>query len=220
MPSAVLRRIGLPAAFFLLAAAPIAHAQTFFPNDAIIATPLNGEAYVGYANGNDANNKKNSTSPAVSLTGGGSVTTLYAYNSSNVTISGGSASAGLRAVDNSVVTINSGDVRANMLAFNSSTFNINGGSIGGTLSALDSSTFNLFGMGLSDILVDPNSAGVYSKYTLFGALSDGSSINGKTILVQNGTGARFTLNNVPEPGSMALLVGLTGVGLLGCKRRK
>lgn len=57
-------------------------------------------------------------------------------------------------------------------------------------------TLNLYGVGLSKMLVDARAfQGDYSKYTLSGTLSDGSSVNGKTLLVYNKYHAKINLIN-------------------------
>ncbi len=187
----------------LVTLAPAAHAQSnFFPNNTTLnaSNPVTGDAIIGYANQTNNNNRTNPTSPTVNLVRGGSVSgLLIVNNSSTVNVSGGSVGNILSALNNSVV-------------------NLSGGSIA-NFEANQSGTLNIFGMGLTTILVNSNNSG-RSQYSPSGTLSDSTVLVNKTLYVQNGTGAKFTLNNtpgvVPEPGSVALLVGLTTVcaGLL------
>ena len=152
---------------------------------------------------------------------GGSIFTLSAYNRATVNVSGGAISGGLDAANNSTVNVSGGAIIDGLSGLDSSIVNIRGGNFGLNLFVLDNSTFNIFGAGLTASLTDAN-FGPYSAYALSGTLTDGTVIN-QQLLVQNGTGARFFLNPsaVPEPGSVALLVGMTTVGAgIFRKRRK
>ena len=179
-----------------------AHAQNnFFPTNATLdsSNKVTGDAFVGYDAG-----FVNATSPTVNL------------------VSGGSVSGYLDADNSSIVNMSSGSVGSSLVAFDSSTINLSGGSVGNTLQAGNSGTINLFGTGQTTTLVNANNSG-YSQYSLSGTLSDGTVLVNKTLYVQNGTGARFTLNNaaaVPEPGSVALLPGLTTVGANLLRKRR
>ena len=217
--------------FTLLGVAPIAHAQTtYFPNDTTISGAVPSFAIIGFANQSDYNLRTNPTSPTVSLINSGSVReSLLAYNSSTVNVSGGSVRYGLVAYNSSTVNLSGGSVRVSLYAYNSSTVNLSGGSVGLNLGALGSGVLNIFGHNLVAPLMDPNYTFLgtnYSLYYLSGTLLDGTVLTNKNLYIQNGTGAGFTLTNlgnnaVPEPGSLALLVGGVGVlPLLALRRRR
>ncbi len=191
-------------AFAVIGTAPMAQAQTytFFPNDATINYAVPGYGIVGYANQGDYFNGTNPTSPTVNLITGGSVSYLYAYTSSTVNMSGGS-------------------VGVFLYAFNSSTVNLSGGSVVRDVIAYDSSLLNIFGTGLTASLIDSGAlGGGYSRYFLSGTLLDGTVLTNQNLYIQNGTGARFTLTNVPAPGS--LVTALMGIvpGVFVLRRRK
>ena len=226
----ITQRLAALSTFTLLGVAPIAHAQTtYFPNDYTISDAVPGAAVVGFANQNDLHNRTNPTSPTVSLINGGSVLYLLAYNSSTVNVSGGSVGGDLYAFDSSTVNVSGGSINGALDASNSSTVNLSGGSGGRSLFAQDSSVLNIFGHNLVAPLMDPNYilfGTSYSRYYLSGTLLDGTVLTNKALVTQNGTGAGFTLTNldnnaVPEPGSLALLVGGVGVlPLLALRRRR
>ncbi len=167
---------------------------------------------------------------------GGSVGGLDTHNSSTVNISGGSVggldtegsetiniSGGvvrlLYTLQSSTVNLSGGSILGSVDATDLNTINISGGSIGGSLFAFRSSVFNFYGSGLTAPLVDPN-YGSFSRYSLSGTLLDGTVLTDKNLFISNNGGsAHFTLNNVPEPGALALLMGIVpGVMLL--RRRK
>ena len=195
------------AAITLISVAPIAYAQyTFFPNDATINYAINTYSnYVGYANISDitATPRKNPTSPTINFVTGGSIGGfLDAYNSSTVNVSGGSI----------------GSIGSDLHAYDSSTVNVSGGSISGDLWVNGAAVLNIFGRGLVAPFVYPG--GSHSVYSLSGTLLDGTIVTNKYLYIQNGSSARFTLNNVPAPGS--LVTALIGVvpGVLMLRRRR
>lgn len=172
---------------------------------------------------------------------GGSAFSLTAVDNATIVVSGGGITSGLRAGGNSMVTVSGGNIAEGFTADGSSTLNltggsifndlyssgsgklnISGGSIHGNLHTANSSALNLYGM-VTATLTNPNNNS-NSQYTLSGTLSDGNSVNGVLLFIQNGSSARVAINGfaVPEPGSTALLIsmGLTGAGLLARKRRK
>lgn len=221
------RHAALSAALFLLGLTRVARAQdAYYTKNAVIKSSVDRCVFVGFATYGDIN-KKNPTSPTVSLVNGGSIlSNFFAYNSSKVTISGGtvfgslyawhnsrftlsggSISGDLNAYTASTITISGGNTQGNLEALDSSIVNLRGGSIAGYLHVTDSSTLNLFGLGLSKTLVNPNAAlsgapGRYVQYTLSGKLSDGTSINGKALYMQKDSKVKLTFNNTaasPRP---------------------
>ena len=226
------------AALGLFAFTPAANAQVFISADTTINYTINDDVVVGHDSGG------NSYNPTVGLVSGGSVSgLLFVFNSSVINLSGGATSDNLNTYDSSTINLSGssigyylnannsstvnfsgGSLGANLSAYDSSTINLSGGSIGGDLYASDASAFSITGSGLTDTLVDADVFG-YSQYVLDGTLADGTALNGKSLFVQNGTGAAFTFNSVgpsavPEPGSMALFVGLAGAGGLMLRKRR
>ncbi len=167
-------------------------------------------AFSGYDGSSFTDNQGHPYNPTVNLVSGGSIGSyLDAYNSSTVNISGGSIGSYLLAVDTSTVTISGG------------TF----GKANGVVNFFDATNgaFTLIGSNLTatSLGADKNQGG--TNYALSGTLQGGTNLLGYVINVN--VGARmFTLQNtpaaVPEPGSVALFVGLgvTGAGLLARRR--
>jgi len=221
MNHVTVRLPGLIAAVLLSGVHQTARAQdAYFGSNATIDYAVNGDTYVGYASQSDRDNGINPTSPTVSLVSGGSLGgLLIAQNSSTVDMSGGEIGDILEAADSSHVNMSGGRIVGFLLAANTSVVDISSGSVRGNLAAWNSGTINFFGTGLSDTLLNANYFG-FSEYTLSGRLRDGTIIDSKNLYIQN-TGAQFTLNNsaVPEPGSIALFVGLAGTVLLVRKRQ-
>ena len=121
-------------------------------------------------------------------------------DSSTINVTGGSIADGLYASDSSTVNLRGGSVAAGLLAEKRGVFNISGGQLGKKIIADDNSALNFLGVGLSKTLTDAaTSLGgkSYSLYTLSGKLRDGTSVNGKLVLVQNKSGAKITLTNAP-----------------------
>ena len=207
--------------FALLAAAPLAaNSQTFFSNNGTINYAVNGDAAIGYANDIDFINQTNGYSPIINFVTGGSADGLYAYNNSVVNLRGGSIGA-LYAYNSSIINMSGGNI-VGLFASDSSTVNLSGGNISSSLFTGNHSTLNIYGTGLTALLVNPT-YGPYSQYFLSGTLQDGILLNNRPFYVQNNSGASFHLFNtaaVPEPGAIALVVGvmLAGAGLL--RRRK
>jgi len=218
----MLRRFFVPlVALALMGVAPFAHAQSaFFPNNATINYAIPQNAVVGYANQNDYSNGTNPTSPIIYLIEGGSIgNILIVRNSSTVNLSGGSIGGNLSAYNTSTVNISGGSVGNNLVALDSSTVNVSGSSFG-NLFAENAGVFNIFGRDLVAQLKSTNFFGS-TRYSLSGTLVDGTVMSNKNLLIQNGTGARFTLNNVPAPGSlMTALIGVIPGVLLLRRRRK
>lgn len=229
----------------LMSIAPFAHAQTYtyFPNNATINYAITAdETIVGYASGNFTNGFQVPSSPTVNLVGGGDIGRyLSAFNSSTVNVSGGKVFFSLFAYDTATINMSGGTTGVGLFAYNTGVINLSGGSIGGTLgtrnngvinlsggsvafelSARNNGVINIFGTNLTSRLIDPNSGGGFSSlYNVSGTLLDGNVLTNKALYVQNGTSARFTLNNVPEPGFLALLISvIPGTMLLRRRRRK
>ena len=150
----------------------------FLAGNTTIDHAIQGDVVVGYANQSDFAASARGTSPVVRVMNGGSVSgNLYAKSGSKMTISGGSVGGQVIAFDNSTVTISGGHIAKN-------------------IGAGYTSTLTLIGTGLSKTLVSTDSAkGLFSVYTLTGKLSDGASLEGKIIFVQNGSHPKITLIN-------------------------
>ena len=132
----------------------------------------------------------------INISGGLVVFDLDVQNFSTVNFIGGEIGDDIVSHDNTTVNMLGGTVDQDLLINGNSTFNLGGGSILDDVFVQDSSLLNIFGMGLKSVLVDPNVEGFYSEYQLSGHLLDGTNLAGRIIFVQNGSGARFTLNNV------------------------
>lgn len=213
-------------AFGILALLALTHHASaqdfFFPNDATINYVVPGTAFVGYADLTGLNTSTNGTSPTVSLVTGGDIqVNLGVTNSSIVNITGGSVGKNLSIGDESTVNLSGGNIGGSISTFQNSTLNLSGGSIASpNLLIKGHSSLHLFGIGLTDTL--DGLSGPYTHYTLSGQLSDGSDVTGKNLYVATAMGASFTITNaaVPEPGSIALLVGLASVGASLLRRRR
>ena len=225
-------RLAVLSALTLFGVAPIAHAQTytFFPDDTTINSAVNTDyAIVGYDSGDIDNGFGGASSPTVTVVTGGSAFDLNSYNSSTVNLRGGSVDDNLysydagtinmsggnavyvNAFDASTVNVSGGNIRNLLAASGTGTVNVRGGSFDGDLRANDNSLFNFFGSGLVAPISDMNdNTGFYTLYSLSGTLRDGTVLTNQNLYIQNRTGARFTLTNVPAPSS--LLIG--GIGVL------
>ncbi len=208
-------KIAAVAALALLALTHTARAQVAcFPRDAVISRDIPGEVNIGYASMNNQAALKNRTSPSVKMTGGkvsGAVFvwnrstllvsagtlagTVNAQDNSKITLSGGSASGDLEAQANSIVEVRGGSVYR-LYAKDHGTLNLRGGSIA-EIYIEDHGTINIYGTGLSKKSVDSHSQGMLAKYVLSGKLTDGTSINGKMLLVPERDGAKVNLINTP-----------------------
>ncbi len=147
----------------------------------------------------------------INVSGGSIGTGLFADGGGTVTISGGNFGndnfGGLYA-GNGTLNLIGGNVGYEIDVAGNITVNVSGGSIGSVLYVRSSGTLNLLGTGLRATLIDPQASfGYYSQYTLFGAFSDGTSIKGKILYLENNSNAHFTLKNVPKPRNVNPIIG-------------
>lgn len=126
-----------------------------------------------------------------------------------------------------IVNVTGGNITGETDAFNEGILNLYGGDFGGVLRAAEGGTINIYGNGLVTSLLNPNYGNEYSLYSLSGTLADGTVMNDKDLLVRNdgityGHSSFNLINGVPEPGSIALLlgVGVSGAGILLRRRRR
>ncbi len=187
-----------------LAALPVAGLAAvptlYYPVNATINTDISGTALTGFASAYDLLKGAPATSPTVTLAKGAKVVSLNTWNASVVNITGGVVTVNIAAIQNSVV-------------------NITGGTPAPLITASNNSVINFYGTGLSSSLLTtlPTS----SVYALSGALADGSSLKGVTLtLFGSKSSFAFKPSSVPEPGSVALLVGMGVSGLALVKRRR
>lgn len=166
----------------------------------------------------------------INIIGGVITDELRAYGVSVINVSGGTSNFEINSYGG-VVNFTGGYNTLDLNAALGGVFNLSGGSFGSSLYVDDNSTMNLTGMGLSAALVDSDhiyngldqtyNGKRFTEYMLSGVLADRSSVNGKMLFVQNGTGAKFTLTNVPAPASLPVFaVGLMGVGLGVLRKRR
>ena len=193
------------------------------------AHSVNGNAFAGYDGNSGTDSQGHPYNPTVNLVSGGSVGGyLYAYNSSTVNVSGGSVGNDLVAFSSSTVSVSGGSSNG-LFAYDNSTVSVSGGTFGQSngINFYDRTTgaFTLIGSNLTAVSLgaDTNFSG--TDYALFGTLQSGTNLSGYKINVQSGA-RMFTLQNtpaaVPEPGSIALLIGLavTGAGFAGKRRAR
>ncbi len=153
----------------------------------------------------------------VSVSDGSIGGSLSAAGTSRVIVSGGSVGNALSAYDSSRLTI-SGGITGAVFAYDASVVNFRGGIVNGDLNALNGSVINVYGTELKAVLTNPNVNGS-KRYTLSGKLTDGTSVNGKFLYVQNGGSAKFTLINiVSRPSVIHPVVGMGGKSLIARKR--
>lgn len=139
---------------------------------------------------------------------------VYALNSSALKLQGGTLTDGVQIQDTATLAMSGGSVSLDLMASGNSLVDMSGGKIGGNFYAFDASVIKFHGTNLKEVL---NSAmDGYSDYTLSGTLMDGTSLNGKELLVQTGTGASFQLLTAPIPETSSLVIivlGVSGGGL-------
>jgi hypothetical protein len=159
---------------------------------------------------------------------GGNINYLFAASTGTVNIASGTTISGtLFASDTSTINLSGGVVSGSLYGQNTSIVNLIGGNTNNVYQ-YDSNIYNLYGTNLTRTLVSTNvtSTGavdpindLFSQYALGGTLSDGTSLAGKFLFVQNGsTGSFNLLASIPEPTTLALLT-LGGIGLL-CRKNK
>ncbi len=103
-----------------------------------------------------------------------------------------------------------------------STVNISGGTVGSNIFFNDDSIANFFGTGFTSNLLARDDG--FNLYTISGTLSDGTVLNGKQFVTSGNGSFAFkapVAAATPEPGSVALLVGMgvTGAGVLRRRRK-
>lgn len=182
-------------------AAVTAHAQVYVPNNTTLNSMLPNntppQAIIGFANGTDLNNHQNGTSPTVNVVNGfyanNADTTINTFNNSTLNIYGGIISF-LYANDNSTVNLFSS---AQTLFY---------------IQAASSSTINFYGTAFSIVPITSNPQNPFQTYMLDVTFVNGSRIRTNALFVQPpgpfGPGAKITFTAVPEPGNIALLIGL------------
>ncbi len=219
--------------------AAAAQADQFFGTDTTINSAIAGNTYTGYSNFNDYVAKTNGSSPTITLVPGAALgNDLITASSSTVNITGGSIGNFLRPQENSIVNFSGGTLARSINsfghsitnvsggsgfgigAFGSSVINISGGLFSGPYNAQETGTLNIFGTGLTYSQDSTNAFG--TNYSLSGALLDGTVLTNKSLFIA--TGANFAINPtgsaVPEPGSVALLVGAGSVSIGLLRRRR
>lgn len=232
-----------------LACANAARAQTFYTSDTTIQSAVAGDAVIGHSSnsasstnsspnvilgsngsiGHDVQIFNNSSFYATSSIGG----SLSAYDYTAVTVASGTTLAYALFADNhSTVNINGGTFSNVINAFNNSTLNVRGGSFS-TLVGFDSSVINLFGTNIMVTVNDPNFGylGAYTQYKVTGKFGNTAIADNTFLNIVKGSGATYAIFSgstnqdvgaVPEPGSVALLLGLgiTGAGFAARRRRQ
>ena len=126
-----------------------------------------------------------------------------------------------------IVNVAGGEVTGEVDSYNEGILNLRGGNLDGDLYARFGGTINLYGSNLIAPLIDAGNRGKFSLYSLSGVLEDGTVLKNKNLFIENdgvtyGHSSFTLINAVPEPGAIALLlgVGVSGVGLLMRRRRK
>ena len=155
---------------------------------------------------------------------------LTAYDNSTINFSGGLLGGnnvphgGIYTFNNSAVNVTGGRLE-DVNTYDDSVANLSGGSVG-YLQVNGRSVLNISGVNLSAALFASNVGNSgYDEYFITGALNDGVVLDTELIF-QNGGGARVTfngktvINSTPEPGSVALFVGMMTVGAGILRRRR
>ena len=162
---------------------------------------------------------------------------VLAYDQSAVNLSGGFVGQNVETQGNSTFNFSEGTVGNDVILYDNTSALITGGTLGhsllmnfdsnveirgGTVVAdifvQETSALVMYGTDLTKTLTDSNFQGFYSQYTLTGHLLDNTDLTGRTVLVQNDSGAEFSINTVPEPCTILLVGGL--LATLRLRRRK
>ncbi len=148
--------------------------------------------------------------------------TVFASGHCHVFLNGGTIGQAFIARENAHIIINNRSVGGGIF-LDQSVAEIRGGGSNAGATAYDQSVINVYGTDLKATLTDPDfilgNKYHFSVYTLSGKLSDGTSVNGVGLYVQNETGARFTLNN-PKPRGIHPIPGKADASLLLRKRTR
>lgn len=152
---------------------------------------------------------------------GGTLNLDAEFQSSSVfNFSGGQILDDVTTVDNTSLHMSGGSIGNALLLNGSSVNTMSGGTVFGDMWVQDASTLTMFGPDLLANLTDPNfQGGFYSQYTMVGHLADGTDLTGRTVNVQNGSGAQFFVSNAPVP-EPATIVALGGLLAAMARRRK
>ncbi len=159
----------------------------------------------------------------VNVSGGRIDSYLAAFDHGTVNLSGGTVCESLQSLRNGVVNVTGGQIEGAVFAQGNSTLNLRGGIFDGAFTAFGNSTLNFYGTGLGDLPLYIEGESEFDSYLLHGVLADGSSLDGKTLFIQSGSGVtiNFIPSVVPEPGFGAMVLsGAFAAGLLLRRRRR
>lgn len=232
-PNPIINTLG--AAFVLAAFAPTAHAQDNFYTTGTstidAAHSVVGNVIAGADSGfNTIDPLGNPYNPTVNVVAGGTITgNVTAFNSTHINISGGFIGGFIQSLHTSTILITGGVIGGQVHANNQSTFTISGGSFakGTAPTFYDFSPGALILIGNDLAAINPRTItfGRGEKaldFDLTGTLLDGTSLDGSVI--ETSLTPAFILRNapasVPEPGGIALFVGLASVGTALLRRRR
>ena len=160
------------------------------------------------------------------ISGGAFSGDVNALDSSTITVSGGSFGGTLYAFDTTLVTVSGGSFSSFLDDDFSSTVTVSGGTYGQYqgVNFLDDSygIFTLVGNNLTATIISPNFTYAHTQYALTGTLQSGTNLSGYVLSVHNGSTfiLQTTNTTVPEPGSLALLMGMTLTGSMWVRRRR